>query len=124
MTSAPAGDTDEDKPLRPLAVGICSGCGSVRHPIPDHCPACRGALQRRVAATGRLWSWTVVRHAPPGFSAPYTIGWAQLDDVGIGVMGRFLTLSAGPVRFDAPVVVREDTVGAGPPRLWLAVEDE
>ena len=124
--SAPSDDgrvTLGEGPLCPLVVGVCPACGAVRHPVPDGCPTCGGAVQRQTAATGRLVSWTVVHHAPPGFTAPYTIAWVELDDVGIGVMGRLATPSSLPLRSGAAVSVREERVPDRLPLVWLAVGD-
>lgn len=118
------GRSEGDAPLSPLAVGICARCASVRHPVPARCPACGGEVRSRIVPRGRLRSWTVVNQAPPGFTAPYTIGWVQLDDAGIGVMGRLSPASQCRVHFDAPVSVREEVVNGCPARLWLAIEDE
>jgi len=114
----------DEAPIRPLAVGVCLACGAVRHPVSDRCPACGGSVERRAAETGRLVSWTLVHHAPPGFTAPYTVAWAELDDVGIGVMGRVVGPSQVPLGFGAAVSVREEQVPDRLPLVWLVVEDE
>jgi uncharacterized OB-fold protein len=67
-------------------------------------------------------SWTVVHHAPAGFVAPYTIAWVDLDDVGIGVMGRVAPRSL-PLRSGAAVSVREERVPGRLPQVWLVVGD-
>jgi uncharacterized OB-fold protein len=57
---------------------------------------------RDLPRTGRLWLWTAVTNAPPGYHGPvpYGIGIVELDDVGLRVVGRLteadpLTLREG-----------------------------
>jgi uncharacterized OB-fold protein len=40
--------------------------------------------------SGRLWLWTAVTSAPPGYTGPvpYGFGIVELDDVGLRVVGR------------------------------------
>lgn len=112
----------DERLLPPLVVGVCRSCGAVRHPVPNQCPACAGPVERRAAETGRLVSWTVVHHAPPGFVAPYTVAWVELE-VGIGVMGRVATPGPVTLRFGAVVSVREGRSPDRPPQVWLVVDD-
>jgi uncharacterized OB-fold protein len=41
-------------------------------------------------STGRLWLWTSVTTAPPGYSGPvpYGFGVVELDGIGLRVVGR------------------------------------
>lgn len=129
MTSGSAGPDPEvavldQAPIRPLVVAVCQECGAVRHPVPDRCPACGGMVERRGAETGRMVSWTLVHHPPPGFTAPYTMAWVEIDDVGIGVMGRVVSSSRVPLQFGAGVSVQEEQVPDQPSLVWVVLDDE
>jgi uncharacterized OB-fold protein len=71
----------------------CSGCGETSLGARDVCPNCGQGTVKHVAlsAHGVLWSFTVIRHRPPGdyrasgaFS-PFGIGLVELPD-GIRVL--------------------------------------
>lgn len=66
--------------------------------------------------TGRLWGWTTVTAAPPGYGGevPYDLGVVELDD-GLRVVGRL----AAP-RDGGPTVL--DALGDGQPMAVVADE--
>lgn len=113
-----------EAPIRPLAVAVCQECGAVRHPVPDRCPACGGSVERRGAEAGRIVSWTLVHYPPAGFTAPYTVAWVEIEDVGIGVMGRVASSSRVPLRFGAGVSVGEEQIPGRPSLVWVVLDDE
>jgi uncharacterized OB-fold protein len=92
-------------------------CGRHHFPRQDTCPYCtaEGASPVELSDTGRLWSWTTVTTAPPGYGGevPYGFGVVELPE-GLRVITRLTEtdparLSAGepmalvvvPVRVDA-----------------------
>jgi YbgC/YbaW family acyl-CoA thioester hydrolase len=77
----------------------CPGCGRVAFPVEATCVACgRETAADRSAAEGVLTTWTTVRHAPPGFEAPYVLTWVEIDSAGLAVMG---TLDGGEAILDS-----------------------
>ncbi|MGD0381359.1 MAG: Zn-ribbon domain-containing OB-fold protein [Acidimicrobiales bacterium] len=95
----------------------CTVCGRHHFPRQDTCPYCtaEGASPVELSDTGRLWSWTTVTTAPPGYGGevPYGFGVVELPE-GLRVITRLTEtdparLSAGepmalvvvPVRVDA-----------------------
>jgi len=50
---------------------------------------------------GRLWAWTAVTHAPPGYDGPvpYGFGVVELDDIGLRLVTRLT--EADPARLHA-----------------------
>ncbi|MDT3444395.1 OB-fold domain-containing protein [Pseudofrankia sp. BMG5.37] len=67
-----------------LVVRRCDGCDAVLHMPRAYCATC-GSWEGRwqpVAATGTVYSWTVVEHqVHPAFPVPYTVVLVKLDDV-------------------------------------------
>ncbi|HLN42892.1 MAG TPA: OB-fold domain-containing protein, partial [Acidimicrobiales bacterium] len=96
----------------------CDACGRHQFPRSDTCPYCAadGALPVELSGTGRLWTWTAVTTAPPGYrgEVPYGFGVVELPE-GLRVVSRLTEtdparLSAGqPMRLVVvPVQVDED----------------
>ena len=66
-----------------LVGGRCRACGTVTFPSAAICPQCwaRGTTEAvPLQGRGTLYSYTVVRHAPAGFTAPYSIGCIDLPE--------------------------------------------
>jgi uncharacterized OB-fold protein len=67
-----------------LEAGKCAGCGFIAFPPRVICPTCgaREFERTRLAETGRLLTYTVIRVPPEPFEdqAPYAVGIAELDD--------------------------------------------
>ena len=65
-----------------LVGSSCEACGERYFPQTKVCPSCLGRTLSRVHLTekGRLHSVTTVAMAPPGFRAPYRLGWVDLED--------------------------------------------
>jgi len=74
-----------------LLGSACDACGRLHFPRAEDCPYCGGTGARPVELprTGRLWSWTAVTAAPPGYrgEVPYGFGVVELDG-GLRVIGR------------------------------------
>lgn len=65
----------------PLEGGRCTGCGKFAYPRRLACRACGAPLAPALLSRrATLHSWTTVRVAPSGFEAPYTLGYAVMDD--------------------------------------------
>jgi uncharacterized OB-fold protein len=62
----------------------CKGCGRIAFPPRPVCPGCGGREFEAVklAESGRLLTYTVIRVAPEGYEdqSPYAVGIAELDD--------------------------------------------
>jgi uncharacterized OB-fold protein len=62
----------------------CGSCGAIAFPPRTVCPACGGRTFQpvRLAESGRLLTYTIIRVAPAGFEdqSPYALGIAELED--------------------------------------------
>lgn len=96
----------ENQQLTPgLAYSECLACGRVAHPVEPSCLTCGSSTsEHRSSASATLESWTTIAQAPPGFVAPYVLGWARIDEVPVAAMGR-LAGSGGDLRNGMPVSV-------------------
>ena len=105
----------------PVRLFECVDCGRTYVADGETCLLC-GRATKEVTGDGggRLTSWTTVFATPPGVE-PYVIGWAELDGVGVGVLGRFLG-DASVVCHDLPLRVGQTAGEDGWPRLWLEPE--
>jgi uncharacterized OB-fold protein len=81
--------TDTDRPR--LLGSRCEVCGKHHFPRHDTCPYCASDRSEPVelSAAGRLWAWTVVTTAPPGYrgDVPYGFGVVELPE-GLRVVSR------------------------------------
>jgi len=102
-----------------LLGGRCGVCGRHQFPRHDTCPYCAapGAVEVELSGTGRLWSWTSVTTAPPGYrgEVPYGFGVVELPE-GLRVITRLTEsdpsrLSAGLTMELVVVPVRVDEDG-------------
>jgi uncharacterized OB-fold protein len=79
-----------------LLGGACDGCGRRHFPSAPTCPWCGagGAQEVRLSTEGRLWSWTAVHTAPPGYEGPvpYGFGVVELPADGLHIV-TLLTVS-------------------------------
>ena len=92
--------TDTDPPR--LLGSRCAVCGRHHFPRQDTCPYCTadGASPVELSGTGRLWSWTTVTTAPPGYrgEVPYGFGVVELPE-GLRVVTRLT--ETDPARLSA-----------------------
>lgn len=107
-----------------LRAGRCPGCGHHHFPATTDCPYCGapGAEEVALEGAGRLWAWTAVTSAPPGYlgPVPYGFGVVELPE-GLRVVGRLTesdpaALSEG----QAMVLVTEElpTADGGALTVW------
>lgn len=75
----------------------CPDCGAWATPALERCPHCRGRPREVVVGTsGSLYTYTVVRtRAPFGLPEPYAIGYVDLDESGLRVLGLIDPCAAG-----------------------------
>jgi uncharacterized protein len=71
--------TEGDDPH--LLGAICSTCGNQHFPRTDSCPYCGADTvePRALPSTGRLWAWTTVTAAPPGYGGPVPFGFGVVE---------------------------------------------
>ncbi len=101
-----------------LLASRCGGCGTVSFPSETICPGCFRSdviTPFRLSGRGTLYSYSIVRSAPPGFTAPYAVGYVDLAE-GVRlfapiVVDRFEDLSIGmPVELAVAPVRRDGAV--------------
>lgn len=67
---------------RTLVAGRCGGCGRVRFPAGAMCPDC-GASEIQLVPlsdTARVFSWTQIHRAGPGWQVPYIVALADFPE--------------------------------------------
>ncbi len=73
-----------DPSQQPSLLGAkCEACGTVVFPKMPVCPSCGTNGKMRdveIGRTGRLFSHTIARFAPKGFTAPFFQAFIDLDD--------------------------------------------
>jgi len=94
-----------DGPPR-LAASRCGACGQHHFPRADVCPYCSapGSVAAELFGPGRLWAWTAVNAAPPGYlgEVPYGFGVVEFDE-GIRVLGRLTEADPGKLTAGQPM---------------------
>jgi uncharacterized OB-fold protein len=103
-----------------LLVSVCGSCGHRWLPPLATCPQCasRDVTSAPSAATGSLYSWTVVHMAAdPAYAAetPYTVGLVELDD-GTRLYGRIVGVAHDHLRDGLRLDVR--VVNNGEQPMW------
>lgn len=116
-TAAPVAEGLFTWPDRPRLIGgSCPACGTTTFPAQRSCPRCTGTEMRAVplAATGRLWTWTIQAFEPkPPYAAdgpftPYGVGYIELateDGAGAVLVESRLT-EADPERLEIGAPMR------------------
>lgn len=83
-----------------LIVGNCRDCGGSALGVREFCPHCHAEDSmeaQRQGRRGRLYTATVIHQAPPGFEAPYRVGYVDID----GGVRIFAHIDDGQ---DAPII--------------------
>jgi uncharacterized OB-fold protein len=65
-----------------LVIGRCGACGGQALGLREFCPHCHAEdslRETRGGRTGRLYSATVIHQGPKGFTAPYRVGYVDID---------------------------------------------
>jgi uncharacterized OB-fold protein len=77
-----------------LIGGECGGCRQRHFPRAGHCPWCGSPEVSEVTLSteGRLWAWTAVNSAPPGYEGgvPYGFGVVELGQDNLQVVTRLV----------------------------------
>ena len=96
--------SDGDPPR--LLGSRCDACGQHHFPRAETCPYCAapGAHPVELSDTGRLWAWTAVTAAPPGYQGevPYGFGVVELPE-GLRVLGRLTEADPSRLAADQPM---------------------
>jgi uncharacterized OB-fold protein len=83
----------------------CQQCGQSFFPKRPQCPDCRdkGRMEEIfLNPQGRLYTYTIVRQAPPGFQAPYTTALIDLPE-GVRLFARLTETNPDKIRIEGPV---------------------
>ncbi|MGW6456487.1 Zn-ribbon domain-containing OB-fold protein [Streptomyces sp. NPDC055078] len=88
-----------------LLASHCPDCDTKAFPPRDACPSCGEPTEKRTALSreGRIYSYTVVRQAPPGLPTPYILAYVDLPRDDIRVMSRIEGFAPDTVRIGAAV---------------------
>lgn len=98
----------------PALIGsACASCGGRAFPPRDVCPRCGapdGQEQVRLSPDGVIYSFTVVRQAPPGLETPYVLAYVDLPSDEVRLMTRIDVVKPEEVEIGLPVhlVARRD----------------
>ena len=92
-----------------LRGGRCTNCGQHQFPRSSMCQYCGGddIAEALLSAEGRLWAWTAVTAAPPGYrgEVPYGFGVVELPE-GIRVLTRLTEADPSQLTFGQPVCMQ------------------
>ena len=84
----------------------CGACATTIFPPREFCPACRavaGLERTELDRHGRIHSFTVVRHAPPGVAVPYVLAWVDLPVDRVRLMSTVVGVEPEAVELGRPV---------------------
>lgn len=93
----------------------CGSCGQMAYPAWRFCPACASAEepdQVNLSTSGTVYSYTVVRQAPPGVEVPYVLAYVDLPE-GVRVMAQIPSRHLDEVEIGMPVQLALKKVGEG-----------
>jgi uncharacterized OB-fold protein len=85
-------DVFELNPPRLLA-SVCSECETRTFPPREICPRCASASleeKARLSTLGEVYTFTIVRQAPPGLTIPYVLAYVDLPADEVRVMARIV----------------------------------
>jgi uncharacterized protein len=86
----------------------CRACGRHQFPRASTCPYCSSddVEPVRLSRTARLWGWTTVTAAPPGYQGPvpYAFGVVELPD-GLRVITRLESVDPPSLAFGMPMTL-------------------
>ena len=95
-----------------LIGGVCDACELRHFPMAGHCPWCGASSVSsvRLSTEGRLWSWTTVHAAPPGYLGPVPFGFGVVELPADGLRVVSLITESDPDRLRAGEDMRFTTV--------------
>jgi uncharacterized OB-fold protein len=91
-----------------LLASRCTACGATAFPARPFCPACRavdGLLETELTAQGHVYTFTVVRQAPPGVEVPYVLAQIDLPADDVRLMATVVGIAPEDVVIDLPVTL-------------------
>jgi uncharacterized protein len=91
-----------------LLASRCTTCGAKAFPARTFCPACRavdGLVEAELSAQGRVYTFTVVRQAPPGVEMPYVLAQIDLPADDLRLMATVVGVAPEDVVIDLPVTL-------------------
>lgn len=90
-----------------LIAGRCTACGKLVFPSPEFCPACAGSeiVAAELPQIGRLYTWSVVHTARPGWVAPFVLGYVDLGP-DIRVLAHIVDADPDKLAIDMQVKLR------------------
>jgi uncharacterized OB-fold protein len=95
-----------------LVGGYSATSGHHHFPLSPRCPYSGADDVERVLLpdTGRLWLWTAVTAAPPGYEGPVPFGYGvvELDGVDLRVVGRLTEADPARLHEGQPMRLVED----------------
>ncbi|MEK6592975.1 MAG: OB-fold domain-containing protein [Pseudomonadota bacterium] len=85
----------------------CNDCGMKVFPVTDVCPDCLSSSLRTMTlgGNGKLYSYTTVHVAPPGWETPYVVGYVDMPE-GVRLFGKVKAGGPDALRVDMPIGVR------------------
>lgn len=98
-----------------LIGGACGACELRHFPLAGHCPWCgaEAVTSVRLSSDGRLWSWTTVKTAPPGYEGPVPFGFGVVELPADGLHVVTLLTETDPDRLAAGDAMSFTTVPVG-----------
>lgn len=107
-----------------LLGGYSASSGLHHFPRSEVCPytGADDVVPARLSTSGRLWAWTAVTSAPPGYDGPvpYGLGVVELPE-GLRVLGRITVADPSALRMGQEMVVVPELLPAGeagPAVVW------
>jgi uncharacterized OB-fold protein len=94
--------------------GRCTRCGKLIFPAPEFCPDCaHGDIEAaELPQVGRLYTWSVVHAARPGWNAPFELGYVDLGP-DVRVLAHIVDADPNELAIDMRVKVRGRSTAAG-----------
>lgn len=90
----------------------CGDCGMRVFPVTEVCPDCLSSSLSALTlgASGKLYSYTTVHVAPPGWETPYVVGYVDMPE-GVRLFGK--VKAGGPDALSVDMRVRVRVVADG-----------
>ncbi|AGP61401.1 Zn-ribbon domain-containing OB-fold protein [Streptomyces rapamycinicus] len=88
-----------------LLASHCRDCGNKAFPPRDVCPSCGAPSGDQVPLSrrGEIYSYAVVRQAPPGLATPYVLAYIDLPEDEVRVLARVEGIAPDVVRVGTTV---------------------
>lgn len=85
----------------------CNDCGLKVFPVTEVCPGCLSSSLKALplGGVGKLYSYTTIHVAPPGWETPYVVGYVDMPE-GVRLFGKVKAGGPDALHVDMPVGVR------------------